>query len=232
MRALYIDAFAGISGNMTIGALLDLGVPEDYLRTELDKLNLTGYELKISKVLKCGISATYVDVVLTEALSEHAYSHSHQHEKEVHGHSHQHRPGHHHAHHEHAPSSHVHHEHRSLSAIREVINSSQLATDIKEKAIAVFTRLGQAEAKVHSKPLEEIHFHEVGAVDTIVDIVGTLVCLERLKVEKIFVSQIRTGFGFVQCAHGLMPVPAPATAELLRGMPYYQGEIEKELATL
>lgn len=250
MRALYIEAFSGISGNMFMGALIDLGVPEEHLRDELDKLNVDGYELKISKVLKAGISATYVDVVLAEHIHqrehEHHHEHSHEHAYQEHHHHHHHhcheheqKHGHghdhgheccHHKHHETAEHHH-HHEHRGLAEIKQIIESSALSDCVKQKAIEVFTLLGQAEAKVHNKPLEQIHFHEVGAVDTIVDIVGTIICLEWLQVEKIYISKIRTGFGFVKCAHGDMPVPAPATAELLAGMPFYQGEIEKEMAT-
>ena len=235
MRALYIDAFSGISGNMFMGALLDLGVPHEHLIKELDKLNISGYYLDIKNVLKAGISATYVDVVLEEY--DH---HHHEHEHEGHHHGNDHNEGHHHHHdgeheHGHAHTPHHnhshHHEHRGLTEITKIINSSQLPTEIKEKAVQVFTALGKAEAKVHNKPIEEIHFHEVGAIDTIVDVVGSIICLDWLKVEKIFISKIRTGFGFVKCVHGDMPVPAPATAELLRNMSFYHGDVEKELAT-
>lgn len=198
MYSLYIDAFSGISGNMFIGALLDLGVPESHLRSELEKLGIEGYELAITKVSKSGIGATYVDVKL---LHEHGHGHDH------------------------------HNEHRNLADITRIITSSALDEKIKKTSVEIFTKLGQAEAKVHDMPLEKVHFHEVGAVDTIIDIVGTVICLDYLKIDSIFVAKIRTGFGFVKCAHGKMPVPAPATAELLQCMANYKGDIEKELAT-
>lgn len=123
------------------------------------------------------------------------------------------------------------HEHRHLADIAEIINKSDLAESVKTKAVAVFTELAKAEAKVHGTSIDEVHFHEVGAVDTIIDIVGVLTGLAYLKIEKVFVSQVTTGFGFVDCAHGHLPVPAPATAELLRGIPQDKGEVEKELTT-
>lgn len=207
-KVLYVDAFSGVSGNMFIGALLDLGVPKDYLAKELEKLNLDEYDLIIENTIKCGISATYFNVLLHE---HHHHSHG--------GHHHSH-GGHHHS-----------HEHRSLNDILTIINKSTLADDIKEKSMKVFKVLGEAEAKVHDKPIDEIHFHEVGAIDTIIDIVGTIICLDYLKISEILVSRVCTGFGYVKCAHGTMPVPAPATAELLKNIPYYQGKIEKELST-
>ena len=223
MSVLYVDAFSGISGNMFVGALLDLGVPKDYLQAELNKLALDGYELVIEDTIKCGISATYFNVSL----------HGHHHHKdEEHSHGHHHAHGdHHHHHHNHKHEHHHEHEHRSLQDILAIIDKSVLNDAVKQKAAQVFRRLGEAEAKVHNKPIEEIHFHEVGAIDTIIDIVGTIVCLDWLKVEEIFVTKVCTGFGYVECVHGTMPVPAPATAELLKNIPYFQGNIEKELAT-
>ena len=130
---------------------------------------------------------------------------------------------HHHEHH--------HHEHRTMSDIRNIINTSTLNDNVKQIALKIFERLAIAEGKVHDMPADEVHFHEVGAVDSIVDIVGCAVCLDYLEVEKIFVSKINVGSGFVKCAHGLMPVPAPATAELLKGYITYHNAIEKELTT-
>ena len=138
----------------------------------------------------------------------------------------------HHCCHAHEAGAHHHHEHRNFNDIKTIIENSDLSTNIKAKAVNVFRILGLAEAKVHGKSLEEVHFHEVGAVDTIIDIVGSCLALENLGIEKIYVSEIKTGFGFVHCAHGLMPVPAPATAELLAyGLLYAKGNIERELAT-
>lgn len=190
MRTLYLDCFAGVSGNMFLGALIDLGLPENVLREELAKLPVSGYELIIKRVEKQGISATYLDVKTDKQ-----------------------------------------HHHRRLPDIFKIIDQSTLAEPVKEAGKKVFTRLAEAEAKVHGTTVERIHFHEVGAVDAIVDIVGTVFGLHYLKIERIYTSKLQTGTGYVKCAHGSMPVPAPATAELLRGIPYDKGEIAKELVT-
>ena len=191
MRAIYLDCFSGISGNMLLGALLDIGLPEAALRDELAKLPVDGYDLQVNRVTKCGISATYVDVVLAK---------------------------------------HQHH-HRHLPDIMEIIEKSSLPDAVKEKSKKVFTRLAEAEAKVHGTTLENIHFHEVGAVDAIIDVVGTVFGLHYLGIEAVYASKVHVGSGFIRCSHGLMSVPAPATAELLQGIPYYKGDIRKELAT-
>jgi len=198
MKTLFVEPFMGISGNMFLGALMDIGVPFEYLKTELEKLDLGEYELVFKRVDKCGISANYFDVILPVL-------HHHEHTK--------------------------HHEHRNLQDILLIINTSDLTDIVKRKAAAIFTKLAEAEAKVHGKTVEEIHFHEVGAIDTIIDIVGSVLAVEYLKVEKIFVGPMQTGKGFVSCAHGLMPIPAPATAELLKKLSHYSGTIDKELVT-
>lgn len=208
MKALYLDCASGISGNMFIGACLQLGVPEKYLRGELDKLNLHDeYELKVEDVVKNGIGAAYFDV---ELFHEH-----HDLPSNVH-HIH---------HHEH------HHEHRTMADIRKIIDASELSASIKNYALAIFGKIAEAEGKVHRVPSEEVHFHEVGAVDSIVDIVGCAICMDYLEIKKVFVSRINVGSGFVKCAHGLMPIPAPATAELLQGFKTYSFGAEKELTT-
>lgn len=197
MKTVYFDCFAGISGNMLLGAFLDAGVPEESLRNELAKLNLTGYELKIQRVIKQGIAAVHADVELV----------------------------HHHHDHEH------HYHHRYLPDIYAILDQSALAQAVKDNSKKIFLRLAEAEAKVHGTTVDKIHFHEVGAIDSIVDIVGAAFCLHYLGIEKVCASRLQTGSGFVQCSHGQMPVPAPATAELLRNIPYYNGNTEKELVT-
>lgn len=192
MKAMYLDCFAGISGNMLLGALLDAGLPEDVLRRQLSALHIHGYDLKIERVVKNGISALYVDVQLT------------------HGHD---------------------HHHRHLTDIFHIIDHSSLGDKVKENSKKIFLRLAEAEAKVHGTTVEKIHFHEVGAVDAIIDIVGTAFGLDYLGIEAIYTSKLQVGSGFVQCCHGLMPIPAPATAELLANIPYYNGSISKELVT-
>ncbi len=208
MKAVYLDPFSGISGNMFLGALLDAGFPFHVLEEELEKLNIGDYTLINEKVIKQGITARYFNVKLPE---EH---HDHDHHGHAHVHVHEH-----------------HHGHRNLHDIMEIIGSSALSKAVKEKAGKVFGAIAEAESKVHGKPVSEVHFHEVGAVDTIIDVVGTLLGLEYLGIERIYAGKITTGRGFVKCAHGLMPVPAPATAELLLGIPWQQGNIERELAT-
>ena len=259
-KALYIEAFSGISGNMLLGALIDLGADAAYIEAELKKMNLGEYELINTRADKCGINAAYFNVKIpgvTEAAEaeeahlhehhdgHHCHHHAHGCEGEEHHHHHheEHHCCHKHAHaaeeahehhccHAHEAGAHHHHEHRNFNDIKTIIENSDLSTNIKDKAVNVFRMLGLAEAKVHGKSLEEVHFHEVGAVDTIIDIVGSCLALENLGIEKIYVSEIKTGYGFVQCAHGLMPVPAPATAELLaHGLLYAKGNIERELAT-
>lgn len=259
-KALYIEAFSGISGNMLLGALIDLGADAAYIEAELKKMNLGEYELINTRADKCGINAAYFNVKIpgvTEAAEaeeahlhehhdgHHCHHHAHGCEGEEHHHHHHeehhccHKHGHaaeeaheHHCCHAHEAGAHHYHEHRNFNDIKTIIENSDLSTNIKDKAVNVFRMLGLAEAKVHGKSLEEVHFHEVGAVDTIIDIVGSCLALENLGIEKIYVSEIKTGYGFVQCAHGLMPVPAPATAELLaHGLLYAKGNIERELAT-
>lgn len=230
MKAIYLDTFAGISGNMLLGALLDAGYPLEALRSELQKLHLGAYELIYKKVNKLGIEATYFNVLLPE---EHEHSHDHEHEHEHHHEEHEHSHQHEHEHH-HEENTHIHahtHVHRNLQDIMEIINASELSVSIKSAAEKVFRAIAEAEAKVHGKTVEEVHFHEVGAIDTIIDVVGCLLGLEYLQVEKIYVGTVTTGFGFVQCAHGLMPVPAPATAELLQKLPQRQGQVAKEMTT-
>jgi hypothetical protein len=199
MKSLFVEPFMGISGNMFLGALMDVGVPFDYLKIELEKLNLGEYELVFNRVDKCGINANYFDVKLPEQYHQHEHT--------------------------------AHHEHRNLQDILLIINTSTLPDSVKSQASAVFTKLAEAEAKVHGKTIQEIHFHEVGAIDTIIDIVGSVLAIEYLKIEQIFVSKMQTGKGFVHCAHGIMPVPAPATAELLKHLAHYSGDIDKELVT-
>ena len=243
MKAIYIEAFAGISGNMLLGALIDAGVPFDHLASEMKKLHLGEYELINERVNKCGIDANYFNVLLPDEC-QHDVTIGHQDEHTHAGHHHHEHgdTGHNHEHHSDCAQPchqvkvsenpvHHHHEHRNLHDIAHIIAHSDLHDKIKMQSLQVFTALAEAEAKVHGKTVDEVHFHEVGAIDTIIDIAGCVLALEYLGIEKIFVSNIHTGSGFVNCAHGLMPVPAPATAELLQGLQHSHGKIEKELTT-
>lgn len=203
MRVLYYDCFAGISGDMNLGAMLDVGVDKDYLANELSKLNIDHeFEIKAVKESRKGIEGTKVDVVL-----KHHHEHDHEHE------------------HEH------HHHHRNLENIENIINSSSLNDNVKALSLNMFKKVAEAEARVHGKPIYEVHFHEVGAIDSIVDIVGAAICLDYLKVDKVMSSPVELGGGFVKCAHGIIPVPAPATVEILKGIPVKSGIVPFETTT-
>ena len=307
MKTLYMDCFSGISGNMTIGAFLDLGVDKELLLRELEKLHVDGYRIEINKKQKNGITGTYFDVILEEAPSSHqeevpgadqesdaeqkalprctckhhrAYcicgknklsdkygrkkkkhkekhkyhlSHDgkHSHTEEVYsllGHGeahHDHTHDDHHEHHEHDLHEHEHEHghkhihghthapHRNLQDITEIIDGSELSDRVKQLSKKMFSYVAEAEAKVHGKPIEKVHFHEVGAIDSIIDIVGTAICVDSLNPSRIVASPLPVGSGFVRCQHGLIPVPAPATLEIIQkgGIPVYANGIKKELAT-
>jgi uncharacterized protein (TIGR00299 family) protein len=190
MKLAYFDCFSGISGDMTLGALVDAGCAVEQLRAELRGLQVPGWELTAEKVWKNGMAATYVKVV-TEDQSKH----------------------------------------RSLGAILEILEKSQLAPVVRDRAGAIFQKLGEAEARVHDVPVEKIHFHEVGAVDAIVDIVGACVGFQALGIEKFACSPLNVGGGTAKMAHGVLPAPAPATANLLQGKPTYSNGVQKELVT-
>ncbi|MHB9942352.1 TIGR00299 family protein [Clostridium sporogenes] len=216
-RILYYDCFSGISGDMNLGALIDLGVDKEYLLKELAKLNINDeFEIKINKDARKGISGTKVDVILKNSY-EHNHDHEYSHEC-GHGHGHEHNHNHEHGH------NHNHHHHRNLININKIIDNSELNNDVKKISKDIFLEVAKAEGKVHNKPLEEVHFHEVGATDSIVDIVGAAICLDYLKVDKVLCSKVQVGSGFVKCAHGTMPVPAPATAEILKDIPMVSSE--------
>ncbi|NJK85560.1 MAG: nickel pincer cofactor biosynthesis protein LarC [Bacteroidales bacterium] len=206
MKILYYDCFAGISGDMNLGALIDLGVDQDYFIQELKKLHIHGVEVTFESGIKNCISGIKAHVNIKE------------HKHHDHGHD-----DHHHGHH--------HHDHRSLSDIKKMILESKLNEYVKDLSIKIFTLIGISESKIHNIPLEKVHFHEVGALDSIVDIVGAAICIDYLKPDKIMASSVQLGGGFVHCAHGIFPVPAPATAEILQGIPVKTGLVQKEMTT-
>ena len=242
MRIAYLDCFAGISGDMFLGAMVHAGVPVEMLQQATYSLNLNA-SLKLERVDRSGISSTKMNVFESDSLAEaptanpssteHQHDHPYPHEPATHTHEDSstlsHEPEHTHPHgHSH---SHSHSHGRHLSEIRRLINSADLSPEIKATAIHAFELLGAAEAKIHNIPVEKIHFHEVGAVDAIVDIVAAAAGIHYLKIERWHCSPLNVGGGMVDCAHGRFPVPAPATADLLRGMPTYSAHIEKELIT-
>jgi pyridinium-3,5-bisthiocarboxylic acid mononucleotide nickel chelatase len=248
MRIAYLECFSGISGDMFLGALVDAGVSPRLLEDTVAALGL-GAKLEISRVVRSGISATKVDVwvegekdmpreeywakqnaahAAAPALIEASGHHEHPHE---HGHSHSHEHTHSHTSAgEHAPHTHGH-THRGLNEIRKIISAAPISAQAKKTATSVFEALGAAEAKIHNVPVEEIHFHEVGAVDAIVDIVCAAVGAEALAVAEFVCSPVNVGGGTVHCAHGTFPVPAPATLELLREAPVYSSGVQAELVT-
>lgn len=232
MKTLYLDVFSGLSGDMFIGALLDLGVDFRQLEYGLAKLNLDGYRLEHRRAAKCGIEGVKFDVLLT-AECGHEHSHDEGPDYHAHSHSHSHGPGDHA--HSHGPgdSGHSHDGSRNFHQIKELIRASALSDWVKEKSIAVFQRIAVAEGKIHGMPPEQVHFHEVGAVDSIVDIVGGCLALELLGKPRVLSSVVVEGTGWVKCAHGRMPLPAPATLEILgaRGVALSQCEEPRELLT-
>ena len=244
MRIAYLDCFSGMSGDMFLGALVDAGVPVRLLEETVAALNV-GARLEISRVERSGISATKVDVYVggEKELPREVYweqkGHSHAHDHpHTHGHDHEHvhlREHNYSESKEHSPAaastSHQHEHGRGLKEIREVIRSSKIAESAKQTAIAIFETLGAAEAKIHNTDIEKIHFHEVGAVDAMVDIVCAAVGSEALAVDEFICSSLNVGGGTVKCAHGTFPVPAPATVELLKGAPVYSSGIQLELVT-
>src|SRR5262249_19316621 len=245
MRIAYIECFSGISGDMFLGALVDAGVPPELLRRTVAALGVDA-RLEISPVDRTGTSATKVDVIAAgekelpreefwkkQGGHEHEHSHEHHHDHEhSHTHSHDHQAGHGHQHDQEHKHAHSHdHAHRGLKEIREIINGAEISAGAKAKAVRIFEALGTAEARIHNSDIEEIHFHEVGAIDAIVDIVCSAVGAEVLNVDEWVCSPLNVGGGTVECAHGTFPIPAPATLELLKNAPVYSGEIQKELVT-
>jgi len=190
MTIAYFDCFSGIAGDMILGALIDLGVDINYLKKELKKLNISGYEINVKKVEKNHIAGTDVNIAVKEK----------QH-------------------------------HRSLTDINNLIDKSNLDREVKELSKKIFLKLAEAEGKIHNVKINEVHFHELGAVDSIIDIVGSAIGLKKLKIENVFCSHLPLGKGFVRCSHGTIPIPAPATVELLKEVPVYQTDINHEMVT-
>lgn len=250
MRVAYLDCIGGISGDMTLAALLDAGVDREELEAGLRTLGLPGWELRVGRTRKSGIAGTTVDVVVggqsagaaptmrvppddapltgigLTSTSQHSHAHTATHS---HSHTHSHSTEHSHDHsHDHDDA---HAGTRTFGEVAALIRQSGLPERVKEQAERVYRRLAEAEAAVHGASLETVHFHEVGAVDSIIDVVGSVYGLHLLGVERVVCSPLPNGNGFIRCAHGLMPVPPPATAELLKGCPLRQVDVEGELVT-
>ena len=224
MKALYFDCSSGISGNMTLGALMELIDDPNYLVNELKKLNVDGYHIHISKTKKNGITGTYVDVHLEQD--------DHDHHEHTHDHDHEHHHEHVHAH-EHDHEHHHHHEHRNLFDVNKIIDDSDIDPKAKDLAKRIFMRVAKAESKVHNETLENVHFHEVGAIDSIVDIIGTAILLCKINPDVIYSSVVNDGYGFIHCAHGMISVPVPATSEIFAASNVIsrQIDVDTELVT-
>ena len=230
-KTLYLECYSGISGDMTVAALLDLGGDRTVLDKVLRSLPISGFETKISRVVKSGIDACDFDVVLDKEHenhdhdmeylhghhhegheNNHFYDHNHAHEDEVeHFHSHEHN----HAHGAGSAQDRHHHEHRGIKEITYIIEHSAMTENAKKIALRIFEILAEAESKAHNVPVDQVHFHEVGAVDSIVDIVSVAVCLDNLDVTEVIVPVLCEGRGTVRCQHGILPIPVPAVANIV-----------------
>ncbi len=190
MKIAYFDCFSGISGDMILGALIDLGIEIEFLKKELKKINLKGYKIMVNKVEKNHITGVDVNINVDD-----------------------------------------YQPYRSYNDIKRMIENSSLDNKIKKVSEKIFQKLAQAESKIHNIPINEVHFHEIGAVDSIIDIIGAIICIKKLGLNEIYSSPLPLGKGFVKCAHGLIPVPAPAAVELLKNIPVYQTNRKQELVT-
>lgn len=229
---LYFDCFAGISGDMAVAAMIGLGVEFDYLKEELSKLNIPGYKIECRNVIKNGISAVKFDVIIDGEKHSHEHSEEKEHTHSHHSHGHSHSEELHHHHSDHTAHTHKHeHIHRTYKDIAEIIGQSSISENDKSLSLKIFDIVAEAEGKIHGKDKNEVHFHEVGAVDSIVDIVGFAIAFNRVGIDKVYSSPLNIGSGFVKCAHGIMPVPAPAVSEILRGVPVYSKNITGESVT-
>lgn len=190
MKIAYFDCFSGISGDMILGALVDMGLDIDYLKEEFKKLSISNYDVMAKKVEKNHIYGTKVDIIVKNIQT-----------------------------------------HRNLKDINKIIDDSTLDERVKELSKKIFLRLAKAESKVHNVDIDKIHFHEVGAIDSILDIIGVSIGLKKLNIKKVYSSYLPLGRGFVKCSHGLIPIPAPATAQLIKGIPVYSTNVDGELVT-
>ena len=245
MKFIYLDCFSGVSGDMLLGALLDLGVDVSRFRDEMDKIGIPGVAINIKRINKYAITGIDIEVIAEGNHSgAHEHSHGHEHEHDHghehehghthdHGHDHSHEQGHDHDHIQGHDHVHIHEHDRSLADIIKIIDDSGLSDGTKELSRKVFREIGAAEGKVHDVPLEEVRFHEIGAIDSIIDIIGVCVCVELLGADEIHSSELHEGRGFVNTRHGRLPVPAPAVLEILAGsgIPVITEDILHELVT-
>ncbi len=247
MKTLYIECNMGAAGDMLLASLAELTGDVKACEEKLNSIGIPDVTYEFEKSVKCGIEGTHAHVAVHGVEEdEHMHEHAHEHEVHEHHHDHEHEHGHdhHHDEHEHAHAhthehdhdhdghSHEHHHHHThMSDIENIIGGINVSDKVKSDALAVYGLIAEAESKAHGKPITDIHFHEVGTMDAVADIVGVCVLLEQIAPAKIIVSPLATGFGSVRCAHGILPVPAPATASIIEGIPTYSGDVEGELLT-
>ncbi|WP_027416897.1 nickel pincer cofactor biosynthesis protein LarC [Aneurinibacillus terranovensis] len=226
MKTLYLDCISGISGDMTLAALIDLGADLSYIVKYLRKLPIDPFEIEVHKIVKRGIAAKKLQIYFPSNSGSRTHTHKGD-EHEHHHHDHDHEHEHEHHHHDHD----YHHEHRSVAQILEMIEQSDLPARVKARSFAIFQEVAIAEGKIHGIDPREVHFHEVGAMDSIIDTIGVCLALENLGIDEIYASPVPTGYGKKRMAHGLYPIPAPATLELLKGIPLAELNVKGELTT-
>lgn len=233
MKTLYLECNMGAAGDMLAAALLELHPqPEEFVR-RMNSLGIPGVEFSAQPAVKCGITGTHVSVTVhgEEEESQDVHLHHHDHDHHHHDHEHTHDHEHHeHEHHEH-DHGHGHHHHAGMGDIRHILSHLDIPQDVREDAEEVYELIALAESHAHGRPVEEIHFHEVGTLDAVADVVAVCWLIHDLEPEQILASPIHVGWGQVRCAHGILPVPAPATAYILRDVPTYGGSVEGELCT-
>jgi TIGR00299 family protein len=236
MKTLYIECNMGAAGDMLLASLAELTGDVKACEDKLNSLGIPDVTYEFEKSVKCGIEGTHAHVAVhgveeDEHMHDHHHEeHHHEHTHEEYAHTHEHEHHDHDHHHEHEHEEH-HHHHTHMSDIENIINGLNVSDKVKADALAVYGLIAEAESKAHGKPVTDIHFHEVGTMDAVADIVGVCVLLEQIGADKIVVSPLATGFGQVRCAHGILPVPAPATASIIEGIPTYSGDVEGELLT-
>lgn len=241
MRTVYIDCGMGAAGDMLTGALIELLQEEERnaFVEEFNSLDIPGVEMSIAPSEKCGITGTHVTIRYNgaeedEHMHDHHHEHDHEHEHDHHhDHEHGHEHMHHHAHeHVHADRTHHSHSHSGVSEIAHIVNDHlDLPDEVRKNILSVYGIIADAESKVHGKPVDEVHFHEVGTMDALADVTAVCMLMHRIAPERVIVSPVNTGSGTVHCAHGILPVPAPATANILIGVPAYSNGIRSELCT-
>ena len=241
MKTLYLECNMGAAGDMLAAALLELHPqPEEFVR-RMNSLGIPGVEFSAQPAVKCGITGTHVSVTVhgeeEESQDVHLHHHDHHHDHDHHHHDHEHTHTHDHDHehhehdHEHHEHGHGHHHHAGMGDIRHILSHLDIPQDVREDAEEVYELIALAESHAHGRPVEEIHFHEVGTLDAVADVVAVCWLIHDLAPERILASPIHVGWGQVRCAHGILPVPAPATAHILRDVPTYGGSVEGELCT-